>query len=31
VGESRADVNRDGGVDGGDVAVFFQYWEAGGC
>jgi hypothetical protein len=26
-----ADVNLDGGVDGLDVEIFFEYWVAGGC
>ena len=30
-GESRADVNFDGGVDGSDIDTFFEAWEAGGC
>ena len=31
MGEACADVNEDGGVDGGDVEAFFLLWEAGGC
>jgi choice-of-anchor C domain-containing protein len=26
-----ADYNQDGGVDGGDIDVFFAAWESGGC
>jgi thiamine monophosphate synthase len=29
--EVGADVNHDGGVDGGDVETFFVIWQAGGC
>ena len=25
----RSDTNRDGGIDGGDVSVFFDAWSAG--
>jgi hypothetical protein len=28
-GESMADMNADGGVDGADVGAFFAHWESG--